>query len=248
MAMLSNFSGIRPGSTWTIAFKATIESGWHIPWNSSSPLQVTWSLPEGFHTGPIEAPLPARLADGPAHVDETWFLCRIRAPRSLTPGDVKIKALVEWNCRKNSETASGAKHLALTIPVDAELARLNQWGHPIGRALALIPRSHPDSHVEIKREDAHWSVALKVPPGWRGIPPGQLDVFVDHQGFSTPLRRPEIRASATGYEIRYPATESPQGTQAPVRFYMKGLPHPAIFQGRVPARDGSDPIGLSPHP
>ena len=85
-------TSIRPGETFTLAAKLTVEKGWHIYWenpgDSGIPTRITISGPPGFSIGDPQSPAPVREeAEGDivtyVHTGEAVFLSEVQAPKDL---------------------------------------------------------------------------------------------------------------------------------------------------------------------
>lgn len=78
--------------------------GWHTYWqnpgDSGLPTRIEWTLPEGFAASPIRWPVPDRFLMGSVvnfgYGEEVVLLGTIEAPGSLPPGEVEIRAKVDW--------------------------------------------------------------------------------------------------------------------------------------------------------
>ncbi|MEX6633132.1 protein-disulfide reductase DsbD family protein [Hyphococcus lacteus] len=85
-----------PGETTWFALRQELRDGWHVFWTNPGdaglPLELDWTLPEGFAVGDILQPIPEYIPVGPlasyAHEGEPVFLVPVRVPDNATIGDV----------------------------------------------------------------------------------------------------------------------------------------------------------------
>ena len=103
--LISEVTHIEPSQSFFVAAHVTLKEGWHTYWlnpgDSGMPMQLQWSLPEGFKAGPIHWLPPMRIATGPimnyAYEAETFLLVPITTPGKLTPGkEYTLTANASW--------------------------------------------------------------------------------------------------------------------------------------------------------
>ena len=102
---LAESDGIAAGETFWLAIRQEVEDGWHVFWvnpgDAGLPLNLNWSLPDGFVTGEVLHPIPEYIPVGPlasyAHEGTPVFLVPITAPDDLNVGDnIQIGVDATW--------------------------------------------------------------------------------------------------------------------------------------------------------
>src|SRR5690606_11810055 len=86
--LVAESRGVAPGETVWLALKQELQPGWHVYWknpgDSGLPLDLQWTLPDGFEAGEILYPTPERIPVGPfanfGHHGAPAFLVPITAP------------------------------------------------------------------------------------------------------------------------------------------------------------------------
>src|ERR1035441_9575897 len=67
VGLIADQNVVRPGRPFWVGLHFQMEEGWHIYWtnpgDSGEPPRVKWSLPSGFQAGPLEWPVPHRIAN-----------------------------------------------------------------------------------------------------------------------------------------------------------------------------------------
>ena len=99
---------------------------WRVPGDSGLPTTIKWTLPPGFAAGPIEWPVPRRLAIGPlmnfGHEGELLLPVQVSVPADVAPGQtLSIRARADWLICKDVCIPGGAD-LQLSLPVRPEAA------------------------------------------------------------------------------------------------------------------------------
>lgn len=116
---------IAPRHTLNLGLRFQMEKGWHIYWvnpgDSGEPPKLTWQLPVGLVTGPIEWPTPRRLGTGSildyGYEDAVMLIVPIRADEKLAQhGSARLTAdLRVLVCR--DLCVPGKAQLSLTLPI-----------------------------------------------------------------------------------------------------------------------------------
>lgn len=97
--------GLVPGETAWFAVRQQVRKGWHVFWvnpgDAGLPLNLRWSLPEGFAAGDIRHPVPDYIPVGPlasfAHEGEPVFLVPVSVPDDLAVGEeVSVEIDASW--------------------------------------------------------------------------------------------------------------------------------------------------------
>lgn len=100
--LIPESSEIAANGNLTIGIEQTLDDGWHTYWinpgDSGTPLEISWTLPEGFSAGEIEWPTPHKVPFGPlmnyGYEKQATLLQALRAPQTLPDGPVTLKAEV----------------------------------------------------------------------------------------------------------------------------------------------------------
>lgn len=97
--------GVAPGETVWLAMRQEVQEGWHVFWENAGdaglPLELHWTLPEGFEVGAPAHPVPEYIPYGPlaifAHEGEPVFLIPVTAPMGVAPGEeVAFDVKASW--------------------------------------------------------------------------------------------------------------------------------------------------------
>ena len=118
--LLSDRSAIVPGEAFTLAVRIELDPDWHLYWRnpgaSGLPLELDWSLPAGLQAGPIEWPVPQKIAVGGlvnyVFKQSAVYHIRMQSSQGLTVGTrlpIRVKAF--WLMCKE-----------LCLPDEADLA------------------------------------------------------------------------------------------------------------------------------
>lgn len=143
---------VAPGGTLTVALEENIRPSWHTYWvnpgEAGLPTTIDWTLPAGWHAGPIEWPAPKRLPVGPlmnyGYEGKVWLLQRLSAPADARPGTiVTLKAHASWLvcqevCIPEDET--------LSLDVAVSVSPIAPYGtieEQFAAARARIPAASP---------------------------------------------------------------------------------------------------------
>lgn len=103
--LVSERSEVAPGKPVTVALVEHIRPGWHTYWKNAGdagePTTIQWTLPEGWHAGPIQWPYPKELPVGPlmdyGYEGEVWLLVNVTPPANARPAERSIlKAHASW--------------------------------------------------------------------------------------------------------------------------------------------------------
>jgi thiol:disulfide interchange protein DsbD len=111
------------GKTVTLALRFNLVPGWHIYWknpgDSGLPPSVTWKLPSGWTTGPLQFPFPEKILLPPlvsyGYEQETLLLTTFTIPDyEKIPSSFPIEADIEWLVCKET-CLPGKAQLNLTL-------------------------------------------------------------------------------------------------------------------------------------
>lgn len=135
-----------------VGIRFKIDPGWHIYWqnpgDSGAPPSIRWSLPAGLEAGPLEWPVPVRLAEPPlasyVYTGEVVLPVRIRVTGSSDQRNaLTIAASVRWVvCREVCVAEQADTRLDLPVAEDSERL-FADWRAAIDAAVARIPRPWP---------------------------------------------------------------------------------------------------------
>jgi DsbC/DsbD-like thiol-disulfide interchange protein len=159
LELLAESQWIAPGHPFYLGLHFQLEKGWHIYWvnpgDSGEPPRVTWQLPAGLTTGPMEWPAPQRLSHSSiadfGYEDAVMLIVPMHAPTNLAilePARLgaEVKVLV---CREIC--ISGKVQLTLTLSVKSGPPLAN----PQTRGLfAAARKSLP------RRAPANWKLSV----------------------------------------------------------------------------------------
>jgi thiol:disulfide interchange protein/DsbC/DsbD-like thiol-disulfide interchange protein len=146
-SLLADTTAITAGKPFTVGLRLQMAPHWHTYWQYSGdaglPTKITWQLPDGFHAGPIQWPIPEKIVSGGdienyGYSDEVVLLTEITPPAQLPPGNITLKAKAEWLvCAAICVPGSG--QLDLTLPTGGTAQPDNA---PIfAKYRALLPKS-----------------------------------------------------------------------------------------------------------
>jgi DsbC/DsbD-like thiol-disulfide interchange protein len=127
-SLLAEVESLQPGHPFSVGIRLQMAEGWHTYWrnpaDSGLPTRMTWRLPEGFQAGPLQWPVPRRLAAPPlmsyGYEGEVLLPVVITPPQTLSPGsEVRLAGRVDWlECQE--ACIPGRAELELVLPVRAE--------------------------------------------------------------------------------------------------------------------------------
>ena len=150
--LVSASPSIAPGSTLQAGLVFTLEEHWHVYWINAGeagyPPKITWTLPAGITTGPMQFPIPSRLPVGPlmdfGYEDEVAFPVQLTAASIVKPGPIHLDAIVDYLvCRESC--IPGKAHLGLNLTVDPNATPPTQPAGALGEALTLLPKPLPSN-------------------------------------------------------------------------------------------------------
>ncbi len=175
--LLAEKAAVRPGDNVTLALRQVITPGWHTYWinpgDSGEPTHISWKLPAGTETGPIQWPLPEAIPVGPltnyGYSDEVILLSNITIPETASGSSFDIKADVRWLvCEEICIPEQAPVELSLPLINGAISPRPSASAPLIAEARKNVPEPMPwpasfdfrDNQVAVKIDD----VRNKLPP------------------------------------------------------------------------------------
>ncbi len=123
--LIAEENTLQAGMPLTVAIKMTIADEWHSYWKNPGecgmPIQIHWTLPEGFKTTELQWPTPKRFEQngtiGYGYENEAIFLTTIIPPPNLSISEnFTIEAKVQWLVCSDAACLPGESHLSLKIP------------------------------------------------------------------------------------------------------------------------------------
>jgi len=142
--LLANADSIVPGSSITIGLRLQPQPGWHTYWqypgDSGIPTRIDWTLPPGFHAGPIQWPTPVVDKEpgdllNYVYPSDVLLAVEIQTPPDLKPGrNIEFRAHASWLVCKDL-CIPGKADLTLTLPVGIP-------SHSVNDDLFLAARSN----------------------------------------------------------------------------------------------------------
>ena len=149
-------TALEPGQPLWVGLHLKMAPHWHTYWknpgDSGLPTRIKWRLADGASAGDIQWPRPERIPAGPlmsyGYEDEVLLLAEIRPPASVTSGDMKIGARVDWlECRE--ACLPGKAELDITVPVTKGASRPSLEWEPVFRKFReRLPLASPPLQAE----------------------------------------------------------------------------------------------------
>jgi len=141
---------VTPGGTVQIGLVLAIEEHWHVYWinagDSGEPPHITWTLPDGVTTGPMQFPPPSQLPLGPlmdfGYEDEVAFPVAVTVAPSVKPGKIHLDARITWLVCA-SVCLPGKAHLGLDLNVVPGPLPSPPLVGALGEALGKLPKPLP---------------------------------------------------------------------------------------------------------
>jgi DsbC/DsbD-like thiol-disulfide interchange protein len=186
--LLADRAAIRPGETFTLGVKLTVDRGWHIYWenpgDSGFPTKATISGPEDFEIGDLRFPAPERdVAEGDIvtyiHRGEVMLVADVRVPRELAQGfgpgsKVTFEIEASWLvCTDVCFPGSGKARLEVPI------AAAGDPPAPANEKLFAVSRARlPRPWKELEGAELEWSGGGKSPQLRISVPrASDLEIF-----------------------------------------------------------------------
>ena len=135
-----------PGETTWLAFAQALETNWHVYWknpgDSGLPLELVWTLPEGFSAGDVVYPTPERIPVGPlanfGHHGAPIFLVPIEVDESVATADATLNVSATWLiCEEICVPETG--EFALTMPVAETADNFSLGATKVAEARSATP-------------------------------------------------------------------------------------------------------------
>jgi DsbC/DsbD-like thiol-disulfide interchange protein len=161
--LIAEHSWIEAAQAFTLGLHFSLEDNWHMYWvnpgDSGEPPRVTWELPRGLTSGPIEWPAPEKLGTSSivdyGYAGDVTLLVPMRAAADF-PSQEPLTVRANVNLLVCKEMCIPAKtQLTLTLPGKAQTPPLDHAQSAVfARARARLPHAPPASWKFTAREDA----------------------------------------------------------------------------------------------
>jgi DsbC/DsbD-like thiol-disulfide interchange protein len=149
--LISATKSIQPGRRFWVGLKFDLEPHWHIYWvnpgDSGEPPKLEWHLPPGFRAGPIEWPVPERLANQSivdyGYQGQVLLTVPIHPPVEAEAAEQMLGATVRWLvCRELCIPAKA--DVVLSLPVENKAPTPDpRWRELFDRTRARLPKPVP---------------------------------------------------------------------------------------------------------
>ena len=167
--LVSETTGIRPGTVFHLAVILEPRQGWHTYWenpgDAGMPPDFAWDIPKGFEMGAVFWPTPERLVEGPlltyAYPHSAFLAVGVKAPETLEDGaTIPIKVKAQWLVCKDICVPESAD-LQITLPVGSDTlsdaAPLFAEHRNTGPVIAKL-----DGHFQVKEKNLLLSAPLSI--------------------------------------------------------------------------------------
>ena len=212
--LISEVSAVRPGESFTVGLRVTLDEGWHTYWENAGDagngVLMSWTLPDGFTVDSLRYPVPERIPYPPlmnyGYHDEVVFLATVTPPAELPDGSVDLAAVADFLvCADVCIPASA--DLDLTLPVRAGTAPMavSESASLIRRFRDQMPVESDDWAARAARTEGGFVLSIAPPDGWSGAFNGVYFFPDDPTILSHVADQP---AGLAGDELRLELTES----------------------------------------
>ena len=171
--LLAETDGVVPGQTLWFAIRQEVREGWHVFWENPGdaglPLELNWTLPEGFAAGEILHPIPKYIPVGPlasfAHEGEPVFLTPVTVPADLQPGrEAAFSVDASWQvCEEICVPEDGRFSLTLPVVTPAEISRPHRSVFDAARA--ALPAAF-DGEAAFAARGGAYVLDMRAPEGF----------------------------------------------------------------------------------
>ena len=153
LSLIADQESVAPGESFTLGLRQVIAPGWHVYWQNPGdaglPLEMEWTLPEGFAVGAFQWPTPKtyttvagdlRLVN---YVYESEVILPFsgQAPATARPGDILTLSATAYYLVCDDKTCVPEEALvSLQLPVAAEAAP-SGWAETLAAVEASVPQA-----------------------------------------------------------------------------------------------------------
>jgi DsbC/DsbD-like thiol-disulfide interchange protein len=162
---------MRPGESFTVALRITLDPGWHSYWqnpgDAGQPAAIDWEIPAGFRAGEIQWPYPRTVEESTVtsygYEDEVVLLAEILPPRFMTTGHaVTFTAEARWLvCNNICLPASAALEFELRLTDEPPLQDA-RWESLFAQTRSRLPRQADGWEMNVCSNDD--SLVLTIIP------------------------------------------------------------------------------------
>ncbi|MDR2711041.1 MAG: hypothetical protein LBB65_06935, partial [Burkholderiales bacterium] len=168
-SLISDAQSVAPNSTFTVALRLDMESGWHTYWKNPGdtglPTTIVWTLPEGATAGALQWPPPQAQQVGPflnyGYEREVLLLTEFKTKNIASPS-LDIKARADWLMCRDVCIPDGAD-LTLTLPV-AATSQPSADAAAIAATQKLLPKPLVGWTVVAQGNGASATITLRLTP------------------------------------------------------------------------------------
>ncbi len=190
-ALYADRAGFAPGETTWFALRQDVRDGWHVFWinpgDAGLPLDLNWSLPDGFIVGDILHPAPDYIPVGAlasyAHEGAPVFLVPVTAPANAVIGDtIDVAINASWQACEDicvPEETLYEFSLPVRAPEDAPASE-NRLQFVAARLEQPEPLTLPS---EFRRAGEAYELAIE---DWQGDAARDVFFFPEEQGLTAP--------------------------------------------------------------
>ena len=217
--LVSEVESVRAGTPFAVGLLLRMSPGWHTYWrnpgDSGLATRLVWTLPEGFHAGPIEWPYPRTFSQGPVtsygYEGEVLLGVAITPPASLPAGaHVSLGARVDWlECRE--ACLPGRAELTLVLPVRSEpSAPAPAWAGAFAEARRRLPGDGRGWTLFARETADRWVLVIRPP---RAEGPLRTAYFFPERGQVLEHAAPQkLARGRDSYRLELlPAPNAPRG-------------------------------------
>jgi thiol:disulfide interchange protein len=214
-----------------IGIRFQLEPGWHIYWqnpgDSGEPPRVQWSLPIGIEAGPLQWPVPERIAASSimdfGYSQSVLLMASLRPPDTFRDNTLNIATDVHWLvCRELC--LPGEAKLRLTLPIGASSSSNPETIELFAAARRRLPQPFPASwKVSAQSNKDDFKLILIT-----GQPDSNLDFLPIVPGQLDNLTLPVVHSTPQGAEVTLKKSDELSGKVAA----LKGL---VLLSGSTPA-------------
>jgi len=187
--LVTDVNAVQPGEDITVALRMKMDPQWHTYWrnvgDSGLPVEIAWTLPDGFSAGEIQWPYPERIEAGPlvsfGYHGEIFLLNKISVPDELTAEAVTINARADWlECA--DVCIPGGVDLSLSLAVSREPVEPDvKWVEAFADTRAKLPLKDSGWSFGAKKGDGKYVLQASAPE-WYDTSPGEVLYFPYESG------------------------------------------------------------------
>lgn len=172
--LMADTNAIEGSKPFTLGIYFKIEDGWHIYWENPGddglPIEVKWSLPEGFKLSPFYWPVPSKFEEGGdlisfGYAKETMLLTKVTPPSSLRGKFILLEASLDWFACKSFCILGSAK-VNLKLPIgkftpSEDYKLIAQYKKKLPRPATDVP-FNLKSATALKQTPNNWLIKIDL--------------------------------------------------------------------------------------